>query len=99
MEWDQRESPHPRNAMPDYFPPFTYRNYFFLPSPTSSSEEPSLYAGVMETQQFLYIPEGCNHGLGQPTKAGLQSPQQRDSSKDGPTWVSKVCFQSKYISQ
>lgn len=60
----------------------------FLPSPTgSSSEEPSLYAGVMETQQFPYIAEGHNHGLGQPTKTSLQSqspPHRNNGSKDGP---------------
>lgn len=29
MEQDQRESPHPRNAMQDYFPAFTYKNFIF----------------------------------------------------------------------
>lgn len=47
----------------------------FLSPPTgTSSEEPSLCTGVMETQQFPSIVKGCNCGLGQPAKASLQAP-------------------------
>lgn len=70
-----------------------------LPSTTGNPSKDD----VLETQPFPYIAEGCNHGLGQPATASLQSPWQHDkSSKDGPRQVSikfsiqiHTCFHSR----